>query len=107
MNRAKKIKKQYRDSYIVKSRFMSIHYEVEIYPYIKSGTHKRFSTKQEKSLAKMHKKEYKRDYNLKIRGKRDGGIPEPWDDYPSYVYDVAKSWKHNSKRKNQYYKEKK
>ncbi len=52
----------------------------------------------------MHCIEYK-DYPLYIRVARGKGLPYVWDDFPSYVYKWAKSWKHNSKRKNQYYKE--
>ena len=32
-------------------------------------------------------------------------LAEAWDDLPAYVYKVAKSWKHNSRRQHQYYKE--
>lgn len=52
----------------------------------------------------MHCIEYK-DYPLKIRVARGSGLPYIWDDFPTYVYKFSKSWKHNSKRKNQYYKE--
>lgn len=76
------------------------------YPRLKNRIIKRFSVHQERSLTAMHKVEYKKEYNLKIRGSRDGSIPNPWDDYPSSVYELGKSWKHNSKRKKQYYREK-
>lgn len=52
----------------------------------------------------FHLIEYK-DYPLKLRVARGSGLPEEWDDLPSSVYKVAKSWKHNSKRKHQYFKE--
>ena len=51
-----------------------------------------------------HQVQYK-DYPLKLRVARGTGLPHDWDDLPTYVYDVAKSWKHNSKRAHQYYKE--
>ena len=52
----------------------------------------------------MHYIEY-RDYPLKLRVARGPGLAEAWDDLPAYVYKVAKSWKHNSRRQHQYYKE--
>lgn len=105
MNRNKKIKQQYRNSYKSESFFLKDYY-FDIYPNVRSGCHKKFSKQQEKSHFQMHSLEYKREYGLKIRGKRAGGLAECWDDYPSYVCEMGKSWKHNSKRKTQYYKEK-
>lgn len=96
----KKLKKQYR----ISESFIG--HNGRIYTYyqnLKSGTIKKFSVHQEISLTSLHKVEYK-EYLIKIRAKRDGAIPNPWDDYRSDVYDVSKSWKHNSKRKNQHYK---
>lgn len=52
----------------------------------------------------LHRIEYK-SYSLKIRVARGTGLPQVWDDFPTCVYKVAKSWKHNSKRAHQYYKE--
>ena len=75
----------------------------EVYPSIRSGIHKRFSTKQEKSFYLMHLAECK-EYPVKLRASRGKALANPWDDYPSFVYDLAKSWKHNSKRRYQYYK---
>ena len=49
----------------------------------------------------MHLIEYK-DYPLKLRVARGTALPEEWDDLPVYVYKVAKSWKHNSRRRKQY-----
>ena len=63
-----------------------------------------FSNKQERSFYCLHSIEYK-DYSLKIRVARGAGLPHVWDEFPTYVYKVAKSWKHNSKRSHQYYKE--
>ncbi len=52
----------------------------------------------------MHHIEYK-GYPIKIRVARGAGLPYVWDDYPTYVYKYTKSWKHNSKRPHQHYKE--
>ena len=96
----KKLKYQYRQA-IQSTRH---DYFREIYPNVRSSRFKKFSTLQERSFYFMHRIEYK-DYPLKFRVARGTGLPYIWDDLPAYVYDVAKSWKHNSKRKNQYYKE--
>ena len=73
------------------------------YPNIRSGFHKYFSIKQEKSFYFMHLIECK-GYPVKLRAARGKQLADPWDDYPAHVFDVAKSWKHNSKRKYQYYR---
>ena len=101
----KKTKVQYRDAHnSFRFIYKGIDLEFLTYPNMRSGCHKHFSTKQEKSFYIMHQIEYK-DYPLRMRSKRSSSsLAEPWDDFPSYVYDKRKSWKHNSKRKNQYYK---
>jgi len=95
----KKIKQQYC-SHIKCNHFG---YLWEVYPSIRSGTHKHFSTKQEKSFYFMHLTELKA-YPIKLRATRGRALANPWDDYPSFVYGLAKSWKHNAKRCKQYYK---
>lgn len=106
--RNKKIKEQFRNSYIETASYsigMNNMNEYEVFPNLISGCHKHFSTKQEKSLYEMHQYEYFKEYNLKLRGKRSKrNLADPWDDYPSFVYDSLKSWKHSTKRKKQYYK---
>lgn len=96
----KKLKQQYRHS--VKRTFW-YGFQWENYPSVRSGTHKHFSTKQEKSYYFLHQIEC-REFPIKLRAKRGKALADPWDDYPSYVYDVAKSWKHNSRRRNQYFR---
>lgn len=75
----------------------------DVYPSVRSGTHKHFSTKQEKSYFFLHKVEC-RGYPIKLRAARGKALANPWDDFPAYVYNVAKCWKHNSRRRHQYYK---
>ena len=65
---------------------------------------KKLSIQQERSFYFMHHIEYK-GYPIKIRVARGAGLPYVWDDYPTYVYKYTKSWKHNSKRPHQHYKE--
>ena len=73
------------------------------YPLLKNCLYKRFSTRQEKSYFYLHRIEYK-EYHLKLRAARGTQLADPWDDHPSTVYDVARSWKHNSRRRYQYYR---
>ncbi len=94
----KKLKQQYR-SYIETNGA----HQWDEYPSVRSGTHKHFSTKQEKSYFFLHKVEC-RGYPVKLRAARGKSLANPWDDYPAHVYSVRKSWKHNSKRRCQYYK---
>ncbi len=94
----KKLKQHYRSHIQAGGNFLW-----DVYPCVRSGTHKHFSTKQEKSYFFLHEVEY-REYPIKLRVARGKSLANPWDDYPAYVYDVAKCWKHNSKRSHQYYK---
>ncbi|TCM60671.1 hypothetical protein EC844_13110 [Acinetobacter calcoaceticus] len=96
----KKLKYQYRQSIRITHKA----YFGLIYPNIKSLYHKKFSTQQERGFYFLHVIEYK-GYPLKIRAARGKGLAQVWDDLPASVYSVAKSWKHNSKRKHQYYKQ--
>lgn len=73
------------------------------YPHLRNVYHKKFSTLQERSFYFLHLIEYK-NYPLKLRVARGTGLPDERDDLPAYVYKVAKSWKHNSRRRKQQYK---
>lgn len=75
----------------------------ERYPHLRNVYHKKFSTRQERSFYFMHSIEYK-NYPLKLRVARGTGLPDERDDLPAYVYKVAKSWKHNSRRRKQQYR---
>ena len=95
----KKLKQHYKHK--VDDKYSQ--YLWKLYPSIRSGVFKHFSTKQEKSVYFIHLVECK-GYPVKLRAARGKQLADPWNDYPTYVYDVAKSWKHNSKRKFQYYR---
>lgn len=102
----KKLKEQYRNSYIKTYFFIFREIEQEILPNVKSKSFKKFSNIQEKSLFELHEKELK-DYGFHIRRKRSkSSLANSWDDYPSYVYKNKKSWKSSTKRSKQYYKQK-
>ncbi|CAI2051658.1 Uncharacterised protein [Serratia fonticola] len=94
----KKLKQQYKYPEVSSGIRRSWVY----YPLLRSWLHKRFSTRQEKSYYWLHLIEYK-EYPLRLRAARGKQLADPWDDYPFYGYDVARSWKHNSRRKHQYY----
>lgn len=96
----KKLKSQYKKSH--HQQGTKHRYFWKSYPNIRSSVFKQFSTHQERSFYYLHLIEYK-DYPLKIRVARGAGLPNAWDDLPTSVYDLAKSWKHNSRRKRQYY----
>lgn len=96
-----KLKKQYLHSY--KTKLFGQNELITIYPHVRSSVYKIFSTKQEKSAYFLHMIEYKH-YKLQIRPKRGKNIKSLWGYTKlSNVYRNAKSWKHNSKRKKQYY----
>ena len=73
------------------------------YPNIRSHYHKYFSTYQEKSFYALHYIEC-REYSVKLRAARGASLPNPWDDKPAITLKLAKSWKHNSKRRHQFFR---
>lgn len=85
----KKLKQQYRKRIKCQRQYLW-----DFYPSIRSGTHKHFSTKQEKGYYFIHMIEC-RGYPIRLRAARGKSLVNPWDDYPAYVHDLAK----NSKRR--------
>lgn len=75
-----------------------------IYPNLRSSIIKKFSTIQEKAAYFQHSIECKQ-WKVKLRAKRGKSLATVNDDLKTSAYDLAKSWKHNSKRKHQHYKE--
>lgn len=63
-----------------------------------------FSTKQERSRAQLDKIEYA-EYKIRFRPRRCEGLRNSWDDVTCALYFTQKCWKHNSKRRKQYYRE--
>lgn len=95
----KKLKNQYIKSDVATKIFgISVAHS---YPLRRDVYYRRFSTKQEKSSAMMHLKEYS-EHGLKIRSRRAGGLADPYDDYPSKLSALEKCWKNNSKRRHQW-----
>lgn len=98
----KKTKVQYRSSGRKKIYFP---WESCRYPNLRNQIYSYFRTQQERSFHYLHKAEYW-DYNIKLRPKRGKHLPHIWDDKPTYAFKYAKSWKHDSKRRHQWYREK-
>lgn len=100
MNKFEKLKPQYLLSRQETHTYHKIRYSN--YVARRNKYMRKFSCKQEYSMAVMHIIEY----NVQIRAKRCKGLPDPWDDY--FAKDLTyKSWKDRTKRNCQYYKIKK
>lgn len=102
MKELKKLKEQYRVSLAKKSTFFGGIIE-NSYIYRRDNICRCFSTKQEKALSQLHEIEYK-EYNLKIRCKRNSNLIDDWEDVPTFVHCGERDWKRNSKRKRQYFR---
>ncbi|MGR5347230.1 hypothetical protein [Vibrio mediterranei] len=100
----KKLKQQYQ---VVKREICTYTgREYTYHPRVRDGMHRSFSTKQERAFYYLHKAEYHHAYPmLKLRPSRGSALPNEWDDLPSFRAQLTRSWKHNSKRKNQYFRE--
>lgn len=103
-----RLKSYYKNSYkeiiFYEIGSKKVFWDKVVYPEMRSGIHKSFSTLQEKSFYAIHSREYKRDYRLKLRqGRSCRSLPDSYDDLSSDVYG-QKGWKRRSKRKHQYYR---
>lgn len=91
----KKLKEQYRNP-IKRGRWC-------VYPNLRNHCHKKFSTKQETSFYGIHYIEYGVSV-VKLRPARGFCLVDSRYDLPTSAPKLAKSWKHNSKRKSQHYR---
>lgn len=66
--------------------------------------YRKIRTHQERALSGLHRKEYRHIHQLKLRAKRGIGLPCAWDEIMLSAHQYAKSWKHNSKRRHQWYR---
>lgn len=98
--------KRIKEQFIVADEHPSyLRYFITYRPYLRNSWFRRFSTKQEKSCSLLHEIEYA-EYGFKVRVRRGKNLPDSWDDLSSSVNYGVKGWKHNSKRKHQYFREK-
>ena len=96
----KKLKEQFRNSYVLS---YNGRYDYTVFPNLKNHIFKiKIKTKQELSISCLHSIELI-EYNVKIRRKKSS-IPTSYDDIKTSVLNTKKSWKNNSKRKNQWFK---
>ena len=61
-------------------------------------------THQERAMHELHKKEYRQIRQLKLRARRGKTLPCAWHDINVSAHAYTKSWKHNSKRRKQWYR---
>lgn len=97
----KKLKRQYRKQALI------TYFGISVFSYtaLRNRIIRKFSTKQEKAYYFLHEIEL-REYRVKLRKARGKALAHVNDDLPSFAYKLEKSWKHNSRRKSQWYKEK-
>ena len=59
-------------------------------------------TRNELRYNELHRKEYRNEFQV-VRGRRSRkNLPTTWSELSADLYDRRKSWKHNSKRRNQW-----
>ena len=101
MDKLKCLKQQYVK---VVKKGLTGDYDDEFFPNRQDKWYRHFSTKQEKSFYFLHRIEYK-TYRIRLGYKRCQ-IFDSWEDLTPFSCYGGKNWKHNSKRKYQYYREK-
>lgn len=80
-------------------------YEIT-YPYLRSNVIKKFSTKQEKAFHLMHSHECgEYQVRVKLRAKRGNALATVNKDQDTTAFKLGKCWKHNSKRKHQFFRD--
>lgn len=67
--------------------------------------YRKIRTHQERAMYELHRTEYRSVRPLKLRAKRGKILPCAWHDIRVSAHDYAKSWKHNSKRPHQWYRQ--
>ncbi|KQX03461.1 hypothetical protein M2R48_10315 [Acinetobacter sp. I-MWF] len=104
MDKLKHLKQQYVK---VVKKGLTGDYDDEIFPNRQDTWYRHYSVKQEKSSFFLHEIEYKSSYSLKLRRRRGRALMCSWttEHPPGFCYG-GKNWKHHSKRKHQYYREK-
>lgn len=94
---AEKVKSQYRSEQNNKNGNV-------VYPNLRSQSHKKFSTTQERALYSQHMIEHQKGGMVKLRAKRSTkSLANPNDDYATNLHSI-RSWKDKTNRQNQYYK---
>lgn len=97
----KKLKPQFQSS-----RCSSTHKRyarIDTYPQLRNHIYRYFSTFSEKKATLGHIADYP-DYGIRFRACRGKNIIDHHDDVRSDALKLSRSWKHNSRRKNQFYR---
>lgn len=100
MDKLKHLKPQYVK---VVKKGLTGDYDDEFFPNLQDKSYRHFSTKQEKSFYFLHRLEYK-NYGINLRGKRRKMLISSWEDLSPFSAYGGKNWKHQSKRKHQYFR---
>lgn len=92
----------------LKSHFVGEWETIGSRPYYFTNLHyyRPIRTHQERAMYELHKTEYRFCSKLKLRAKRGKALPCAWHDIRVSALDYTKSWKHNSKRRHQWYRQK-
>jgi len=98
--KAKKVKSHFKS---VRSSTTQRFARTVINPQLRSHIYRYFSTFAEKKATLGHMADYP-DYGIRFRACRGKNILDPYDDIPTNVLKLSRSWKHNSRRKKQFYR---
>lgn len=74
------------------------YYRTKLHYYRNIRTH------QERAMYELHRQEYRHVRQLKLRVRRGNSLSTAWYDIRTSAFDYTKSWKHNSKRRHQWYR---
>lgn len=75
----------------------------DTYPQLRNHVSRCFSTFSEKKAPLSHMIDYC-EYGIRFRPYRGRNIIDHYDDVPSNILKLSRNWKHNSRRKKQYYR---
>lgn len=97
----KKLKPQFQSSRCSSTR--KRYARIDTYPQLRNHIYRYFSTFSEKKATLGHIADYP-DYGIRFRACRGKNIIDHYDDVPSDALKLSRSWKHNSRRKKQFYR---
>ncbi len=76
---------------------------IDTYPQLRNHIFRYFSTFSEKKATLGHIADYP-EYGIRFRACRGKNIIDHYDDIPTDILKLSRNWKHNSRRKKQYYR---
>ena len=99
--KAKKLKPQYQFGRSSSTR--KPYARIDTYPHLRNHIFRYFSTFFEKRATLGHIADYP-DYGIRFRACRGKNIIDHYDDVPTDILKLSRNWKHNSRRKKQFYR---